>query len=139
MKEVKDFFNIYQTAAWNKDAAAIVELYDEQAVIFDTWDRGYISSRQEWVKIHEDWLGSLGDEKVKVGFENINIQQSRELAFASALISYQAIAPDRTVLRGMKNRFSLGFIQSENGWKVMHHHMSAPVSSDGLTAILDIE
>lgn len=136
--EVEDFFKIYKDAAWDKDAASMISLYDEQAVIFDTWNQGYIPGRAAWVNIIEDWFSGLGEEKVKVDFEMIKIQQSANTAFASALIQYQAISGEGVVLRSMKNRITIGFSKREDGWKVMHQHMSAPVSSDTLTAILKI-
>ena len=136
--EIEDFFKIYQKSAWDKDASAMISLYDEHALIFDMWDQGYISNFSEWSKIITDWLGSLGEEKVKVEFEMVKIHQSGDVGFASALIQFQAISSEGAVLRGMKNRISLGFSKSEDGWKVIHQHTSAPVSSDGLTAILDI-
>ena len=136
--EIEDFFKIYQRSAWDKDASAMINLYDEHALIFDMWDQGYISNSSEWSKIIIDWLGSLGEEKVKVEFEMVKIHQSGNVGFASALIQFQAISGEGAVLRGMKNRISLGFSKSEDGWKVIHQHTSAPISSDGLTALLDI-
>ena len=136
--EIEDFFRIYQRSAWDKDASAMISLYDEHALIFDMWDQGYISDSSKWSKIIIDWLGSLGEEKVKVEFEMVKIHQSGDVGFASALIQFQAISSEGAVLRSMKNRISLGFSKEEDGWKVIHQHTSAPVSSDGLTAILDI-
>ncbi len=136
--EIEDFFKIYQRSAWDKDASAMINLYDEHALIFDMWDQDYISNSSEWSKIIIDWLGSLGEEKVKVEFEMVKIHQSGDVGFASALIQFQAISSEGAVLRSMKNRISLGFSKFEDGWKVIHQHTSAPISSDGLTAILDI-
>jgi ketosteroid isomerase-like protein len=137
--EIEDFFKNYQDAAWLKDAKAMINLYDEHAlIIFDMWDAGYLSNPSEWAKVIEDWLGSLGEEKVKVNFEMIKVRQSGNVGFASALIQYQAISGDGQILRSMKNRISLGFSKSDKGWKVTHQHTSAPISSDKLTAILNI-
>jgi ketosteroid isomerase-like protein len=136
--EIEDFFKIYQRSAWDKDSSAMMNLYDEHALIFDMWDQGYISNPSEWSKSIIDWLGSLGEEKVKVEFEMMKIHQSGDVGFASALIQFQAISSEGAVLRSMKNRISLGFSRFEDGWKVIHQHTSAPISSDGLTALLDI-
>ncbi|GAB3235447.1 nuclear transport factor 2 family protein [Algoriphagus aestuariicola] len=136
--EIEDFFKIYQKSAWDKDASAMIDLYDEHALIFDMWDQGYVSNPSEWRKIITDWLGTLGEEKVKVEFEMVKIHQSGNVGFASALIQFQAISGDGTVLRSMRNRISLGFSKIEDGWKVIHQHTSAPISSDGLTALLEI-
>ena len=136
--EIEEFFKLYQNFAWRKDTTAMINLYDEQAVIFDMWDQGYHSNQSEWTKIIIDWLGSLDEEKVKVEFEMVKIHQSGNVGFASALIQFQAISSEGAVLRSMKNRITLGFSKFEHGWKVIHQHTSAPISSNGLTAILDI-
>ena len=136
--EIKDFFTIYQTSAWHKDTAAMIDLYDKQVVIFDMWDQGFHSDLSDWTKSIEDWFGSLGNEKVKVKFEMIKINQSGSVGFASALIQYQAISSDGVVLRSMKNRITLGFSKFEEGWKVIHQHTSAPISSNDLTGVLNI-
>ncbi len=136
--EIEDFFKMYQNAAWLKDATAMINLYDEHAVIFDMWDEGYISNPSKWTTVIIDWLGSLGEENVKVEFEMVKVFQSGTVGFASALILFQAISTEGAVVRSMKNRITLGFSKFEDGWKVIHQHTSAPISSSGLTAILDI-
>ena len=137
-KEIGNFFDIYKNSAWEKDAKAMADLYSDEAILFDMWDDGYISDASKWAAVIENWLGSLGDEKVKVDFEMINIHQSGDVGFANALIQFQAIAKDDSVLRTMKNRITIGCAKFGDSWKVMHQHTSAPVSSNGLKAILDI-
>ncbi|GAB4014293.1 YybH family protein [Spirosoma koreense] len=136
--QIDEFFTIYQTAAWHKDTLAMINLYHEQAIIFDLWDQGYESNAKAWSKRIEDWLGSLGEEKLQVDFERVAIHQSETIGFASALIQFQAISNEGTLLRKMKNRLTLGFSKSDYGWKVIHQHTSAPIRSEGLRAILDI-
>ena len=91
----------------------------------------------EWTAIITAWLTSLNEEKVNVQFERINIQEGDHLAFANALIQFQAIGADGSVLRSMKNRISVGMVKRNGFWKVKHQHTSAPIDSD-LVAILDI-
>ncbi|MTI41546.1 YybH family protein [Fulvivirga lutimaris] len=138
IKKIEDFFKIYKESAWNKDSVSMISLYDQHAVIFDMWDKGSISNEKEWAGLIEDWLGSLGDERVNVDFEILKIQESGAVGFATALISFQAISKKGKVLRSMKNRITVGFSKYENQWKVIHQHTSAPVSSEDLSAILDL-
>lgn len=135
---IEDFFEIYPDAAWRKDATAMINLYHEDAVIFDLWDQGYLTNPLEWRTIIVDWLTSLGDESLIVAFEMVNIHESDDVGFASALIQFEAISSEGEVLRSMTNRITLGFSKFEAGWKVVHQHTSAPIRSDGLTAVLDI-
>lgn len=136
MKQVEDFFTIYKQSAWEKDTTAMISLYDDNVLIFDMWDHGYQTGLNEWSGEIKNWLGSLGDERVRVSFEMINMQDAGDAAFASALVSYQAISADDTVIRSMKNRITLGFVRKNSGWKVVHQHTSAPVDGE-LKAILE--
>ncbi|MBN3582492.1 nuclear transport factor 2 family protein [Algoriphagus aestuarii] len=136
MDKIKEFFVIYKNAAWEKNVDQMVELYHEDVVIFDMWEHGFQKGLDVWALEISNWLRSLGDEKVKVDFEMVTIQEDSTIGFASALVSFQAIGLDLRILRSMKNRISLGFLKSEKGWKVVHQHTSVPTDSN-LQAILD--
>ena len=136
MKRPQDFFTIYKQSAWDKDTKSMIGLYDDNVVIFDMWEHGYQSGLAVWSTVIKDWLGSLGEEKVKVMFEMIEIHEGENVGFASALITYQAISTDNTIIRSMKNRITLGFIKEKDQWKVRHQHTSAPINSN-LGAILN--
>lgn len=136
MKQLQNFFNMYAQAAWDKDIEKMIGLYGEQVVIFDMWENGYQTGLAAWADVIKDWLGSLGEEKVKVIFEMIALHEHGDVGFGSALITYQAISPDHTVLRSMKNRITVGFRKEKDMWKVIHQHTSAPINS-GLAAILN--
>ena len=138
MKEIEDFFEEYKNAVWQKDATQLLKLYDKEVVSFDMWDLGYYKNLNEWSPDIENWLSSLGEEKVKVDFEMIQVFKSDTSGFASGLIEFQALNSQGAVLRKMKNRITVGFSKFNNGWKVVHQHISAPVSSEDLTAILDL-
>ncbi|MCE7861934.1 MAG: hypothetical protein DYG99_00175 [Bacteroidetes bacterium CHB5] len=136
MKQPHDFFTIYKQTAWNKDIESMINLYDDDVVIFDMWATGYQTGLTEWSRAIKDWLSSLGEEKVNVIFEKINIHECGDVGFGSALVGYQAISPDGSILRSMKNRITIGFFKKKMEWKVIHQHTSAPVN-DELVAILD--
>ncbi|HSD05860.1 nuclear transport factor 2 family protein [Flavobacterium sp.] len=137
IKNISDFFASYKKAAWEKDCDTMITLYDDKVLIFDMWDKGFCSGLEEWSSVITSWLTSLKEEKVNVTFDKIEIQEDGNIAFASALIQFQAISGDNSVLRSMKNRITLGFVKKENGWKVKHQHTSAPIDYN-LKAILDL-
>jgi ketosteroid isomerase-like protein len=137
MKTIQNFFTIYKQSAWEKDTKSMIELYDDNVVIFDMWKQGYQTGLIEWSVVIKDWLGSLGGEKINVTFEMIEIHEGHKVGFASALIAFQAISVDNTVIRSMRNRITLGFVKKNiDEWKVVHQHTSAPINSD-LEAILN--
>ena len=135
MTRSEDFFTMYKQFAWDKDVEGMVALYHDKVVIFDMWKEGYRTGLTQWSITIKNWLGSLGEEKVNVIFEMIDIHEGDDVAFGTALITYQAISVDNTIIRSMKNRISLGFSKESDVWKVVHQHTSAPINSD-LEAIL---
>lgn len=136
MKRIQDFFTLYKQSAWEKDSESMIELYDDNVVIFDMWKQGYQTGLTEWSIEIKNWLGSLGQENVNVIFEMIKIHEGHHVGFGSALITFQAISIDNSVIRSMKNRITLGFTKANDVWKVVHQHTSAPLNSD-LVAILN--
>jgi len=136
MKRLQDFFTRYKQAAWDKDIENMRSLYHDHVVIYDMWTKGYQTGLTEWSGDIKDWLGSLGEEKVNVIFEMIETHESGDIGFGSALITYQAISPDTSILRSMRNRVTIGFKKEKDRWKVIHQHTSAPVNSD-LVALLN--
>lgn len=71
IKTIEYFFTAYHEAVWQKDATALLKLYHADVIQFDMWDRVFYPNLGEWRPGIENWLGSLGDEKVKVDFEMI--------------------------------------------------------------------
>jgi ketosteroid isomerase-like protein len=136
MRTVQDFFEIYKQSAWNKDTESMIGLYDDDVMIFDMWTHGYQNGLAEWSSIIKDWLGSLREEKVNVIFEMIEIREGDNVGFGRALITYQAMSIDNTIVRSMRNRITLGFVKQKDVWKVVHQHTSAPINAD-LNAILN--
>jgi len=134
---INEFFSKYKEAAWEQKTVDMINLYRDDVIIFDMWGNGFLYGLKDWASIITNWLTSLKEEKVKVVFEMIEIEESENLAFASALIQFQAISINNSVVRSMKNRISLGFVKTEGLWKVKHQHTSAPIDSN-LKAILDI-
>jgi len=138
IENVNDFFIYYKQAAWNKDVNGMVGLYDEHVLIFDMWgEQGFHSGIEEWSLIISNWLTSLMEEKVNVVFDRIEIHEGDVVAFATALIQFEAITLNNEVLRSMRNRISLGFVKSDGSWKVKHQHTSSPIDSN-LKAVLDM-
>jgi ketosteroid isomerase-like protein len=135
MKQAEEFFTRYQQFAWEKNSEGMINLYDEHVVVFDMWGDEQNVGLTAWSRIIREWLGSLNDERVKVTFEEINIQRSETVSFATGIVRYQAISTDDKVIRGMRNRMTVGLVKKGEEWKVIHQHTSAPIDSD-LRAIL---
>ncbi|MFT4024976.1 MAG: hypothetical protein QM664_14460, partial [Flavihumibacter sp.] len=92
MKQPEDFFAVYKESAWQKDAERMIALYADEVEVFDMWQQGYQHGIAGWSALVRDWLNGLGDERVAVGFERIHIRAGSDTAFASALVSFKALA-----------------------------------------------
>ena len=131
MKYPAEFFGRYGNAAWERDVISMSNLYHDNVMIFDMWgDKGSSVGLRDWSEILADWLTSLNDEKVRVSFDNIEIEKGDAIAFATALIQYQAVSVDGRILRSMRNRITLGFLKTNETWKVKHQHTSAPIDAN---------
>jgi ketosteroid isomerase-like protein len=130
MKQAEEFFTRYQQFAWEKNSEGMINLYDEHVVVFDMWGDEQNVGLTAWSRIIREWLGSLNDERVKVTFEEINIQRSETVSFATCIVRYQAISTEDKVIRGMRNRMTVGFVKKGEEWKVIHQHTSAPIDGD---------
>jgi ketosteroid isomerase-like protein len=105
-------------------------------MIFDMWQHGYQKGLKEWSAAIRDWFDSLKVERVNVDFEMIEVHESGDAGFASAVVIFQAVSGDDKILRSMKNRITLGLIKKDHVWRVKHQHTSAPIDLN-LQAVLN--
>jgi uncharacterized protein (TIGR02246 family) len=126
----------YKTAVYDRDAEAFLQLYDQDARVFDTWGvwsyEGTASRRQAI----EGWFSSLGEERVKVSFDEVQVTVDQELAVLTATGRYAAISTDGAELRSMQNRFSWALRRKEGDWSIVHEHTSTPIGFSDLKGIL---
>jgi uncharacterized protein (TIGR02246 family) len=126
----------YKTAVYDRDAEAFLRLYDQDARVFDTWGvwsyEGTASRRQAI----EGWFSSLGQERVKVSFDAVQVTVDQELAVLTAMGRYAAISTDGAELRSMQNRFTWALRRKEGNWSIVHEHTSTPIGFGDLKGIL---
>jgi uncharacterized protein (TIGR02246 family) len=126
----------YKTAVYDRDAEAFLRLYDQDARVFDTWGvwsyEGIASRRQSI----EGWFSSLGQERVKVSFDVVQVTVDQELAVLTAMGRYAAISTDGAELRSMQNRFTWALRRKEGNWSIVHEHTSTPIGFSDQKGIL---
>jgi ketosteroid isomerase-like protein len=77
------------------------------------------------------WFANLGADRDVVTFDDIRIQQTGDMAVASAIARFAAVSEKGEELRFLQNRLTW-VVQKKNGaWKIIHEHSSGPV--DGST------
>ncbi|GAB1470111.1 nuclear transport factor 2 family protein [Chloroflexota bacterium] len=130
-KQIKQVFDAYKAAVFAKDVNAFVALYDDNVHIFDMWEKWSHDGIKAWRGMATEWLGSLGDERVVVEFDDLQITGNQDFAIAYAFVTYKAISVDGKELRSLNNRITLNLKNTKGVWKIIHEHTSAPV--DGST------
>ncbi|WDF33343.1 nuclear transport factor 2 family protein [Arthrobacter agilis] len=127
----------YASAVLQKDAEALLSLYDDEARIFDLWSAWSYEGKAAWRVAIGEWFGSLGDERVRVEFDDVLSIVAEDLATVVATISYCEIGGDGTDGRSMENRLTWVLRRLDGSWRIVHEHTSAPVDAETGTATLE--
>jgi len=127
----------YVEAVFEKDVAGLLAIYDERAIVFNLWNKGHYDGRAAWGQSVADWLGSLGDERVRVAFQRLSCIVEGNSAFWCGNVDYAAVSPSGEVLRSMQNRLTWQLGRRDDGWVIVHEHTSAAADPETLKVILD--
>lgn len=125
----------YKAAVYAKDVAAFMRLYDPTVRVFDTWGIWSYEGAAAWQLAVEGWLTSLGTERVKVKFDELQTSGSSDLALVSAVVTYAGFSAEGQQLRCMQNRLSWALKTSGHVLRIIHEHTSAPVGFNDAKAI----
>jgi ketosteroid isomerase-like protein len=135
-KSINRVLEIYKSAVYAKDVEAFIRLYDPKIRIFDTWGVWSYEGAASWQMAVEAWFTSLGAEKVKVSFNEIQTSGSPDFAVVSAIVTYAGLSAQGEPLRAMQNRLSWVLKTSGHVLRIIHEHTSAPVGFEDMKAIL---
>jgi ketosteroid isomerase-like protein len=130
------FFEAYKSSVLTKQVDKLLDLYDQDLIAFDMWDRWSYAGGDSWREMNQQWLGSLGSESVIVEFDDINTLYGAETAAAYATVTYKAVSETGEVLRSMQNRLTWVAKRKNGGWKIVHQHTSAPIDPGKMSPIL---
>jgi ketosteroid isomerase-like protein len=132
---ILEVLKAYKTAVYERDVDAFLRLYDPEARVFDAWDVWSYEDAAARRSAIEQWFTSLGADRVKVIFDDVQITVGQDLAVVSAIGTYAAISTDGKELRSMQNRFTWALKLAGNAWKIVHEHTSTPIRSSDTKAI----
>ncbi len=119
--------NEYADAVRAKDVDRLASLYDDSVRVFDAWDRWSYADRAAWRGNLEGWLGSLGNESVQVGFDDIRSAVAGDMGWLSGTVIYAALDSQGVTLRSMESRLSWVLARTEGEWRIVHEHTSSPI------------
>jgi ketosteroid isomerase-like protein len=129
--------NFYCQAIYDKNLEGYVGLYAEDAKIFDMWGPEWVHHTAEsWRASTKEWFKSLKKERVLVEFEELQVEQTFQMGFISALVKYSALSPQEKVLRWLENRFTCVIEPRDGTWKITHQHTSGPINHSDLKGML---
>ncbi|KQO03186.1 MULTISPECIES: YybH family protein [unclassified Arthrobacter] len=124
-----DLFEQYASAVLQKDAEALLSLYDDDVRVFDLWSEWSYEGKAAWRVAIGQWFGSIGEENVGVVFDDVRSVVVEDLATIVANISYRETESDGAEGRGMDNRLTWVLRRSADRWRIVHEHTSAPVDA----------
>jgi len=137
MSDVAALLESYRDAVYAKDVEAFVAIFADDVRVFDMWGTWSHDGIDSWREMAVGWFGSLGDELVRVEFDDVRTTVGDDTAVLSAFVTFAGLSADGAELRSMNNRLTWGLRKTGGAWKVVHEHTSAPVEM--ATGKVDLE
>lgn len=135
-RDVARLLSTYESAVLKKDVKTFMRLYDPNVRVFDAWGIWSYEGTEAWQRAVESWFTSLGTERVKVTFEDVQSWVSKDISSVSAVVTYAGLSAAGEEVRAMQNRLTWVLRTTGHVARIVHEHTSAPVGFEDLKAIL---
>jgi ketosteroid isomerase-like protein len=135
-KNVSRIMANYESAVFKKDIETFMHLYDPTVRVFDAWGVWLYEGADAWRRAVDGWFASLGTERVKVTFEDVQSWPSKDVTSVCAVVTYAGISVSGEQLRSMQNRVTWVLRTSGHVPRIVYEHTSAPVGFEDAKAIL---
>ena len=135
-KQISRVMRSYEAAVFARDAEAFMRLYHPAVRVFDAWGIWLYKDADAWTMAVEGWFASLGSERVKVSFSEVQTLGDQGLATLSAIVTYAAESAQGEPLRSMQNRMTWVLRETGHVFRIVHEHTSAPIGFEDSKAIL---
>jgi ketosteroid isomerase-like protein len=135
-KQIHRVIGSYEAAVFTRDVEAFMRLYHPTVRVFDAWGVWLYEGAPAWRIAVEGWFASLGNEKVRVSFSEVQTTAEQALATVSAIVTYAPESAQGEPLRSMQNRITWVLRESGHVLRIAHEHSSAPIGFDDHKAIL---
>jgi len=113
-----------------------MRLYHPSVRVFDTWGVWLYEGAPAWRIAVEGWFASMGNERVKVSFSELQATTDHSVAVVSAIVAYAAESAQGESVRSMENRITWVLRESGHVFRIAHEHTSAPIGFEDSKAIL---
>jgi ketosteroid isomerase-like protein len=84
----------------------------------------------------EGWFTSLGSERVRAGFSEIQVVAGHPFTVLSAVVTYAAESAQGKPLRSMQNRLTWVLRETGHVLRIVHEHTSVPIGFEDCKGIL---
>jgi ketosteroid isomerase-like protein len=135
-KLIERVIGSYQAAVLAKDVEAFMRLYHPAVRVFDAWGIWLYADAPSWRRAVEGWFTSLGNERVRASFAEVQTTTEQALATVSAIVTYAAESARGEPLRSMENRITWVLRETGHVLRIVHEHSSAPIGFEDSKAIL---
>jgi len=134
-RQITRVMDSYAAAVFAKDVDAFMRLYHPAVRVFDTWGVWLYQDARSWRTAVEGWFASLGSERVRVTFAEVQTSGEQALATTSAIVTYAAESAQGESLRSMQNRITWVLRETGHILRIVHEHSSAPIGFEDSKAI----
>jgi ketosteroid isomerase-like protein len=135
-KQIQRVIGSYQAAVLARDVEAFMRLYHPAVRVFDAWGVWLYEDAPSWRRAVEGWFTSLGSERVRVRFSELQTTAEQALATVSAIVTYAAESAQGEPLRSMESRITWVLRETGHVLRIVHEHTSAPIGFEDSKAIL---
>jgi uncharacterized protein (TIGR02246 family) len=136
-ESVQSALQAYTDAVYAKDVDAFVAVFDDEVRVFDMWGSWSYDGIEAWRAMAVGWFDSLGDERVRVEFADVESTVDEDIAVAHAFVTFTGLSAEGAALRSLNNRLTWVLRKTDDGsWKVAHEHTSAPADLETGKVIL---
>ena len=134
---VSSVIESYRQAVFDRDVDALMRLYAPDARVFDAWNAWSYEGADAWRVCVHGWLSNLGDDRVCVTAEGVQVHGAPPQLVASAVFRYAAIERADQELRAIDNRLTWVLRLDGDAWKIVHEHTSMPVGHEDAKAMFE--
>ena len=135
-KSVSRILETYASAVYARNVTTFMHLYDPSVRVFDAWGVWSYEGSESWQRAVEGWFSSLGKERVKVKFSEVQTASAGPIVTLSAVVSYVAVSEQGDEIRTMENRITWVLKTIGHVLRIVHEHTSAPIGFEDMKAIL---
>lgn len=135
-KPTAKILETYAAAVYSRNVTTFMHLYDPSVRVFDAWGVWSYEGADAWQVAIEGWFKSLGTEKVKVTFSDVQTLTVGAVTTLSAIVSYAGVSEQGAPLREMQNRITWVLRVVGHVLRIVHEHTSAPIGFEDSKAIL---